>query len=156
VAIDPEGYLLEFEMFKQHLENEKLMPRLQMHKKLAQPPNTDDLHFYGGISWLYYKDMLAAQQFYEENIGLELTVDQGWAKMYRINDGNYLGLVDERRGMHQFAPEKSVNLKFVLDNPEGWKTYMESNNPMPVTSDSLALPRPFALDPAGYFLEFGG
>jgi catechol-2,3-dioxygenase len=157
VAIDPEGYLLEFEMFKQHPENEQLMPRIQMQNSIVQSTKGPDaLYFYGGVTWLYYKDMLAAQQFYEETIGLQLTVDQGWAKVYRINDGNYLGLVDERRGMHQFADQKSVNLKFTLKDSEGWRTYLASMQPIPVTNDSLALPRTFWLDPAGYFLEFGG
>jgi catechol-2,3-dioxygenase len=157
VAIDPEGYLLEFEMFKQHPENEQLMPRIQMQNNLMQSTNgSEALYFYGGVTWLYYKDMLVAQQFYEETIGLQLIVDQGWAKVYRINDGNYLGLVDECRGMHQFADQKSVNLKFLLDNSEGWQTYLNSSRPMSLASDSLALPRTFWLDPGGYFLEFGG
>ncbi|MHA7129849.1 VOC family protein [Algoriphagus namhaensis] len=126
VAVDPEGYLLEFEMFRDHPENEKLMPRLR-----AQNPQEtaagEGLDFYGSVSWLYYQDMLPMQNWVEETLGLELIVDQGWAKVYALSDQSYLGLVDGLRGMNQFNESKLVEFGVILEDPEGWEEYLKKN-----------------------------
>lgn len=142
VAVDPEGYLLEFEMFRQHPENEKLMPELR-----AMTPQVTtlggELNFYGSVTWFYYKDMLPMENFVMENLGLELTADQGWAKIYRVSDNSYLGLVDENRGMNTFSEEKLVEVKFDLEDPKSWEKYLGSAD-----SDSTRS--------AGTFRDFGG
>lgn len=165
VVIDPEGYLLEFETFKQHPENERLLPILQKNTTLTPPedqPNTvpAGLGFYGGVTWLYYKDLLPMQRFYEEALGLEMIVDQGWAKIYRLTDAHYIGLVDERRGMHSFTEEKAVNVSFVLEDVEGWFDYVQEHERFELRSDEMTTGleskyRAFVgFDPEGYFLEF--
>jgi catechol-2,3-dioxygenase len=123
VAIDPEGYLLEFEMFRMHPENEKLMPEL---RALTPQVTTlgGELNFYGSVTWLYYKDMLPMENFMTENLGLELSADQGWAKIYRVSDNSYLGLVDEKRGMNSYAEEKLVEVRFDLEDTKGWEEYL--------------------------------
>ena len=63
----------------------------------------------GVITWLYYRDLPRAQRFYEEVMGLELEVDQGWSVIYRIVDGAYVGLVDGAHGYH-----KANNIKPVI------------------------------------------
>ncbi|NVJ86843.1 MAG: VOC family protein [Algoriphagus sp.] len=127
VAVDPEGYLLEFETFYQHPENEGLIPELE---KLS-PQETSlgaDFSFVGSITWLYYKDMLPAQQFMEENLGLRLSADQGWAKIYRLSSNSYIALVDGLRGMNSFSEEKLADLKISLQDPEGWEEYLQSTS----------------------------
>lgn len=127
VAVDPEGYLLEFETFHQHPENERLIPELE---KLS-PQKTSlgaDFSFLGSITWLYYEDMLPAQQFMEENLGLVLSADQGWAKIYRLSSNSYIGLVDGLRGMNSFTEKKLVDLKIVLQDPQGWERYIQSTS----------------------------
>ncbi|MCS5490618.1 VOC family protein [Algoriphagus limi] len=125
VAVDTEGYLLEFETFYQHPENERLIPELY---QLAEEATSlgEPLSFKGSITWLYYKDMLPAQQFVEEKLGLRLSADQGWAKIYKLSSNSYLGLVDGLRGMNSFSGEKLVDLKISLKNPEGWEEYLKS------------------------------
>jgi len=34
------------------------------------------------VLWMYYRDMEAIQRFYEDVMGFEEVVDQGWAKIY--------------------------------------------------------------------------
>ena len=48
----------------------------------------------GVITWLYYRDLPAAMEFYENVMGFEMVVDQGWSKILKIRDGAYVGLVD--------------------------------------------------------------
>ncbi|PRY89982.1 glyoxalase/bleomycin resistance protein/dioxygenase superfamily protein [Mongoliibacter ruber] len=161
VAVDPEGYLLEFETFKQHPENEKLMPQIQ--KFSALPTVSDDvaagLGFYGAVTWLYYEDLQEAELFYEEKIGLPLIVDQGWAKVYQASQTGYIGLVDERRGMHNFTEKKGASVAFIVEDLEGWYNYVQQHSPLPLEREMYVGNEErykafVGLDPGKYFLEF--
>ena len=81
VVIDPGGYLLEFEEFKQHPENELLTATLALSDTISS--SIDDLGFFGSITWTYHRDLLAMQQFYEEVLGFQQVADQGWTKIYQ-------------------------------------------------------------------------
>ena len=48
------------------------------------------------IVFLYYKDVPAAQRFYEDVIGLTLAVDQGFSTIYQVSPTSFIGLVDGR------------------------------------------------------------
>ncbi len=164
VIVDPEGYLLEFETFKQHPENEGLMPRLARSGDIPVDPASDDapegLAFNGTVAWLYYQDVLAMEGFMEQVMGFPLVVDQGWAKVYAASGSGFVGLVDERRGMCDYTEEKAVNVSYWVRDLEDWWAYAKNNTPFPLRSDSLATGpdnryRAFiGYDPEGYFLEF--
>lgn len=157
VVIDPEGYLLEFEQFKQHPENELFMP---VASGLSRIETSNGLHFYGGVTWVYHKDLLAMQHFYQETLGLSLVIDQGWTKVYQLSEAGFIGLVDEKRGMRSFSEDKGVTLSFWLDDIDGWFEYVQRNNLFPLRSDSISTGpegkyRAFVgYGPEGYFLEF--
>lgn len=162
VAIDPEGYLLEFELFKQHKENEAFVPYLEQNQasETSINYNSKQLSFHGAITWLYYKDMLAMQDFVENTFGLELVADQGWTKIYRATDTGFIGLVDERRGMHKFTEEKGVTVSFVIEDLDGWYKYVQANTPFELREGAFEEEpdgryKAFVgFDPEGYFLEF--
>ena len=161
VAIDPEGYLLEFEQFKQHPENEKLMPQLPQYNAIAGTTSdwTKNEGFYGAVTWLYYEDMQEAERFYEEKIGLKQIVDQGWAKMYQISETSYLGLVDGRRGMHSFTDLKGTSVSFIVKELEAWHDYVQQHKPFPLVQEmydgkDYRYEAFVGQDPAKYFLEF--
>jgi len=147
VAIDPEGYLLEFEMFRQHPENEVLMPELQRLEPKATSLG-EELNFYATVTWLYYEDMLPMENFMMENLGLKLSADQGWAKIYRVSENSYLGLVDEKRGMNSFSEEKLVEVKFDLQDPQAWEEYLKNT-----LGDSVRTERTFR-DLGRYLFRF--
>ena len=159
VAIDPEGYLLEFETFKQHSENELFIQYLDKNKTIPTAVD-DDLGFNGSITWMYYKDVLKMQEFVENVLGLEIVADQGWTKIYKTTDTGFIGLVDERRGMHKFTEEKAATISYIIDDPDGWFDYVDSNQSFKLRSDSVGTGpdgkyRAFVgYDPEGYFLEF--
>ncbi len=121
VAIDPGGYLLEFEQFKQHPENELFMAVLAQTTPIKTSVN--DLNFYGSITWTYHKDMLLLQKFYEEVLGYQLVADQGWTKIYQTASSGFIGLVDERRGMEDFAETKAVELEWKTSNATDFDRY---------------------------------
>ncbi len=121
VAIDPGGYLLEFEQFKQHPENELFMAVLQDAPRIAT--SIDGLNFYGSITWTYHNDLLKMQQFYEEVLGYVMVADQGWTKIYQTSPSGFIGLVDERRGMMDYADEKAIEIEWRLEDQESATNY---------------------------------
>jgi extradiol dioxygenase family protein len=147
VAVDPEGYLLEFETFHPHPENEVLMPELE--KLSPQPTSLGKAYaFNATVVWLYYQDMLPAENFVEEHLGLSKSADQGWAKVYRLSKNGYLGIVDGMRGMNTYSPQKLVKVGIDLKNPGPWENYLKANS-----KDSLRQSRTFR-DVGGYLFTF--
>jgi len=160
VIYDTEGYLLEFERFNAHPENENLLPQLNQLTTLTTPNLPNGLGFKATVTWLYYKDMVAMENFYQEVLGLTRVADQGWAKIYRGSQSGYVGLVDERRGMHSFTEKKAVNVSFIIDDLDGWFTYAKENSLFTLREDSISNGseskyRAFVgYDPEGYYFEF--
>jgi len=100
------------------------------------------------------------QQFYEEVMGLPLVVDQGWAKIYQASRTGFVGLVDERRGMHRWTETKAVNVSFILDDLDGWFAYVKANDRFALRSEAVSRDEAgryhafVGYDPEGYFMEF--
>lgn len=162
VAIDPEGYFLEFERFNEHPENADLMPVLDEAVSLYPEPGTSNvppgLGFKSTVVWFYYKDMEGIQRFYEDVMGFDMIVDQGWAKIYRVGPTGYFGLVDETRGMHSFTEEKGVTMSFLTDDIDGWFNYLNGRGDIKMRHDAVVDEEPYrafvAYDPEGYYLEW--
>ncbi|MBC2839524.1 VOC family protein [Robiginitalea sp. SC105] len=121
VAVDPGGYLLEFELFKQHPENERLMAVL--NPAGAVPTKIDSLGFYGSITWTYHRGLLGMQRYYEEVFGFSLVADQGWTKIFRTSGSGFIGLVDERRGMLDYADSKAVEIEWGLSDIDAFDSH---------------------------------
>ncbi len=157
VVIDPEGYLLEFETFKQHKENEMFLPDI---KNVPGIKTSHGLELNGIITWVYHKDLAGMQQFYENVLGLQMVIDQGWAKVYKVSSSGFIGLVDEKRGMHSFTEDKGVTLSFWLNDLDGWFEYVKQNHSFELRSEKLeegpeGKYRAFVgYGPEGYYLEF--
>jgi len=165
VAVDPEGYLLEFERFNQHPENERFIPILKQNKKNAisstqKDKLPDGLSMHSTITWLYYKDILAMQNFYQDVCGLEMVADQGWTKIFKVSDTGFLAIVDEKRGMHSYTEKKAVNVGFIIEDLEGWFEYARENKLFDLFEDELGegpetrYKAFVGFCPEGYFLEF--
>ncbi|MGO4675235.1 VOC family protein [Bosea sp. 2YAB26] len=109
------------------------------------------------ITFLYYRDLPQAMRFYEDVLGLELTIDQGWSKIYLITEGGYVGLVDESRGSHRAHPVKPVQICIRVADVDGWHAYVESvgvSALKPPRSHEALRIRAFVFDdPEGYQIE---
>ena len=110
------------------------------------------------ITFLYYQNLAAAQQFYEGILGLEKVEDQGWAKIYRVSGTAFVGLVDEAHGSLKAQPENAVMLTLVVDDVPGWYAYLRENKVKIRQeygrSETIQIEYFFAEDPGGYVLEF--
>ena len=165
VAIDPEGYLLEFERFNQHSENEKFIPILKQNKTkiISSNPKSskpEGLKIHSIITWLYHKDVLAMQHYYRDVLGLEMVADQGWTKIYQASNTGFMAIVDEKRGMHSFTEKKAVNVGFIVDELIPWFDYVKANKLMELREDEPSIGpetryKAFVgYGPEKYYLEF--
>jgi catechol 2,3-dioxygenase-like lactoylglutathione lyase family enzyme len=165
VAMDPEGYLLEFENFNQHPENEQFIPILNLNRQGIADSGREStlpggLTIHSTITWLYYRDILAMQNFYQDLFGLVMVADQGWTKIFKVSDTGFLAIVDEKRGMHSYTEKKAVNVGFIIDDLEGWFEYARENKLFDLYEDQLGTGpenkyKAFVgFCPEGYYLEF--
>ncbi len=159
VAIDPEGYFLEFERFNQHAENEHLMPLLAEIEPLVPSVEDGDLTIAATVLWLYFDELEPIQQFYEEALGSEMIVDQGWAKVYFTSRTGFIGFVDGARGLHTATEQKGVTVSFLTNDIESWFDHMREQDGFEFRTDELGdesgRVRTFVgYDPSGYFLEW--
>lgn len=161
VIADPEGYLLEFERFNQHPENEVFIPILKQIPPIKVNLDADeDISLHSNITWLYYRHLLPMQHFYEDVLGLEMICDQGWAKIYQGSESGFIGLVDEKRGMHTWVENKAVVVSFIVDDLKGWFNYVKENDTFRIESSHLEQGDKdskswfVGVDPEGYHMRF--
>ncbi len=163
VAFDPEGYFLEFERFNPHPENEQLIPMLDAIESISTEPSNGrpkELGFKATVLWLYYKDLAATQRFYEDVMGLDMVVDQGWAKIYPTSPTGFIGLVDSARGMHSWTQDKGVTVSFLTEHVDNWFAHLKDQEAFELRTEEVleegrVRVRVFVgYDPEGYFLEF--
>lgn len=109
------------------------------------------------ITFQYYRDLPTAMRFYEDILGFELAIDQGWSKIYRINGQAHVGLVDETRGMKNWREEKTVQVCLRVPDVDAWYTWAKANHVGGLSQmfDSAELGiRAFVMDdPEGYQIE---
>ena len=120
----------------------------------ASPPAAAEL----AITFLYYRDLPGAMDFYEGVLGLPLAIDQGWCKIYRLAAGAHVGLVDEARGMHRAQDgDKPVQLCLRVPDVAAWHRHAEARGAANLSklSENAALGiRAFVFDdPEGYQIE---
>jgi len=158
VALDPEGYYLEFERFNHHPENYELSPRLRN----IRPLRTDTPGFLpvsATVLWLYYKKLSQGSNFLTEQLGLALLVDQGFAQVYAAGGTGFVGPVDAGAGLHDYAPVKLVTVGLITDNLPGWRKHFQAIPQFglqSLTADAMIGRRDFLLgsDPERYLWEF--
>ncbi len=111
----------------------------------------------GLITFLPYRNLEAATHFYRETMGLTLEIDQGFAKILRVGEDAYIGLIDAKRSVVKLSEEKSVALTILVSNVDEWFQYLIKHE-IPTVSEPHDVPeigiRLFLLkDPEGYIVE---
>ena len=158
VAVDPEGYFLEFEWFNEHEENVQLSPQLEAIEPVTTDQRPAELGISATVLWLYYDELAPNERFYEELLGVDLLVDQGWAKVYEASSTGYIGLVDGARGMHQSTEENAVTVSLLTQDVRAWMDHARAMG-VELRSDTIGMESDLVetfvgYDPTGYFLEW--
>jgi hypothetical protein len=72
------------------------------------------------ITFLYFKELTEPGRFFEEILKLEKVDDQGFARIYKISGGAFIGIVDEANGYGKAATEKNVLITLVTEDVHPW------------------------------------
>jgi catechol 2,3-dioxygenase-like lactoylglutathione lyase family enzyme len=163
VVSDPEGYLLEFESFTEHPQNQKLQEKVKRTKTYYPEPQAstsrpEHLGIKANIYWLYYDDLEGAKEFYESVLGLDPLTDEGFSDVYASSPSSFIGLVGPTGGLRPPTKVKAVNVGFFTKEIEDWYRYLSDRGVVmrePLDEIEEGLVHAFvAFDPEGYFLEF--
>ncbi len=164
VAVDPEGYYLEFERFNHHPENAQLMPILDELESIypaadATEGRPSGLGIKATVLWLYTNDLEAMSTFYGDVMGFSLTVDQGWARIHTSSPTGFIGPVDGAKGMHSWTEDKAVMLSFLTNDIDAWFAHLKQQPTFvfrdeAIVDEDRAGARVFVgFDPDGYYIE---
>lgn len=69
------------------------------------------------ITFVPTRDLAACARFYEQVIGLALTLDQGGIRIYQVAGGGFIGFSQQEAPM---AEPGRVVLTLVTDDVDGW------------------------------------
>ena len=157
VAVDPEGYLLEFETFLDRPQNSRLRDTLARVAPLGPDPSAGSkrpagLRVRGNILWLYYADLEAARLFTVDKLSAGLLVDQGFAKVMAASPSGFIGLVDGAEGLHRHTERKAVRIAFQVEDPSAWASVLTRRGLVVLRDPKTGSPQ-FS-DPGGYIFSF--
>jgi catechol 2,3-dioxygenase-like lactoylglutathione lyase family enzyme len=107
------------------------------------------------ITFVYTRDLERSARFYAEVLGLELVLDQGACRIFRVAGEGFLGVCrDPARGV---VPE-GVTLTFVTPEVDAWHERLAAAGVTlegpPRETPAFGIYNFFARDPDGYRIEF--
>lgn len=113
------------------------------------------------VTFLYVRDLEASTRFYGETIGLELVLDQGPARIFRIGRGNaFLGICLSSAVQQAPPPDRAplgVIVTFVADDVDGAYAALVAKGvafeKAPALNATYRIYNCFFRDPDGYLLE---
>lgn len=76
------------------------------------------IKYSSSITFLYYKNFEKAKLFFEEILGLELVMDQGFAKVYRSSETSFVGCVKKTEGSIDSTNRGGTLISLCTDNVE--------------------------------------
>jgi len=114
------------------------------------------------ITMLYYSadDFEKTVKFYGSDLQLEATYDDAWVKIYKLNAGAFVGVVqDSDGGFHKPNKDSSVMVSIVSKNVDDWYGAILNAKNIKIEKeiyDNQTAPiRAFLIrDPGGYTVEF--
>ena len=79
------------------------------------------------ITFIYFKDLPKAMDFYENVLGFNLAIDQGFCKIYQASANGYVGLVDEAQGFHKASDTKPIILCYRVPDVDAWYEFIKAS-----------------------------
>ena len=110
------------------------------------------------ITFLYYQDLVEAENFFSDVMNLRLAQDEGWAKVYQINDTSFIGVVDENKGIVRTKGENAVVVTLCVENVDKWYSHLLKKDVKILKEvaecKDLQLKNFFVKGPGNYMFEF--
>lgn len=110
------------------------------------------------ITFLYTHNLTASARFYEDKLGLELWLDQGTCRIYRVTGEGYVGLCQaERSSALATDKQSSVIFTLVTQQVDEWYEYLKERGvefeKPPEKNEFYNIYHCFLRDPDGYLIE---
>ena len=106
------------------------------------------------VSFLRVRDLAATAAFYEQILGLELALDQGRCRIYRVSKNGYFGFCQAENAV---PSNNGVILTLVTDDVDAchrrWLERGVRFEKPPVFNPEFRIYHCFFRDPDGYLLE---
>jgi catechol 2,3-dioxygenase-like lactoylglutathione lyase family enzyme len=114
-----------------------------------QPPTIDQQ-----VTFLYCEDLERTAKFYESIFNLEMVLDQGNCRIYRVCENAFLGFCQKAEAP---ADKSSVIFTLVTQDVDGWYRHLveqEVQVEKPPTENPIYnIYQMFVRDPDGYLIE---
>lgn len=113
------------------------------------------------VTFLYVKNLETSERFYGNVLGLEMVLNQGIARIYRIGGGNaFLGICLSSEVQQPPPPDRAplgVIVTFVTDDVDGAYATLSAKGvafeKAPAVNSTYNIYNCFFRDPDGYLLE---
>jgi predicted enzyme related to lactoylglutathione lyase len=109
------------------------------------------------ITFLYFQELTRPAHFFEEVLGLQKVNDQGFARIYQISEGAFIGIVDEAQGYCDAPTAKNVLITLVTEDVRQWyerlKTAGVAVEAAPAIQEKANVECFFFEGPGGYAFE---
>lgn len=109
------------------------------------------------ITFIYFRDMPRAIDFYQNTLGFEVAIDQGWCKIFQVSGTGHIGLVDETRGFFRASDTKPVMLCLRVPDVDAWYTFIQEKGVKVLkeikNSEALHIRAFLFQDPEGHVIE---
>ena len=113
---------------------------------------------YAAITFLTYEKIEDGERFYRDTLGPPLIEDQGWAKVYRICAGAYVGLVSARGKTIDRPVGSGTLVSITVDDVDAWYARLKDVPEIELLNEPAMVPGIpvysfFIKDPGGYRVE---
>jgi len=106
------------------------------------------------VTFLYTPDLVATARFYEQVLGLELVLDQGTCRIYRVSRDGFVGFCQKEGGDPR---PQTIILTFVTPDVDSWYERLTAQgvafDKPPTFNPQYNIYHCFLRDPNGYLLE---
>jgi hypothetical protein len=106
------------------------------------------------VTFIYCKNLDKNCDFYENIIGLQMVLDQGSCRIYKVAPNSFLGICTK---MDPPKDHSGVILTLVTDDVDGWYEYLKQFNlefeKTPQLYEKFNIYHLFVRDPGGYLVE---
>ena len=115
------------------------------------------MQFSSQITFLYFDDLNDAILFFEETLKLTKVDDQGFARIYRISGGAFIGIVDASKGYCRASREQNTLITLVTENVKDWYQRLKASgvkiDSPPKINETANVECFFFQGPGGYAFE---
>jgi catechol 2,3-dioxygenase-like lactoylglutathione lyase family enzyme len=109
------------------------------------------------ITFLYTPDLVNSAHFYQQVLGLDIVLDQGSCRIFRVTQGSFIG-VCQREGVEADVGHTSrVILTLITGAVDDWYHYLQGQGVVfekaPELNTIYNIYHCFLRDPNGYLIE---